>query len=255
MKIWFNNKLMNPSADVLTTAGWPRGSGIFETIKTVEGRPQALSRHMRRATTSAQRLGVPMPTEDLIRSAIEAVMDANPFISGRLRLSFSEDGNFVATHESYHEENSTISLGKYIEPINIDGIPIKTFPYTHRLEILRKANLQGFGEAVICNSKGQVTEGAVSNLIFEIQDQWVTPPIAHGVLPGVMRALVVEYLDVKVDTIVENDLHRTTGAVVISSLKIARAVHEIDGIALPETTRAEQLCLEIREMARATSLG
>ncbi len=29
--------------------GFPRGSGIFETIKTVNGAPIALGRHMRRA--------------------------------------------------------------------------------------------------------------------------------------------------------------------------------------------------------------
>ena len=37
----------------LDSYGFPRTSGIFETIKTIDGKPIALARHMRRAVNSA----------------------------------------------------------------------------------------------------------------------------------------------------------------------------------------------------------
>jgi len=42
----------------LDSYGFPASSGIFETIKTVDGAPIALGRHMRRAVESALELGI-----------------------------------------------------------------------------------------------------------------------------------------------------------------------------------------------------
>ena len=42
----------------LDSYGFPKSSGIFETIKTVDGAPIALGRHMRRAVESALELGI-----------------------------------------------------------------------------------------------------------------------------------------------------------------------------------------------------
>jgi branched-chain amino acid aminotransferase len=46
----------------LDTHGFPKGSGIFETIKTINGEPIALGRHMRRALESALELGISLPS-------------------------------------------------------------------------------------------------------------------------------------------------------------------------------------------------
>ncbi|NDI15739.1 MAG: hypothetical protein EBY88_05715, partial [Actinobacteria bacterium] len=31
-----------------------------------------------------------------------------------------------------------------------------------------------------------------SNVLIKLEDQWVTPPLSAGVLPGVMRSLLLE---------------------------------------------------------------
>src|SRR5690606_40198737 len=48
------------------------GDGIFETVKAVDGRPFALTRHLDRLTRSARGLGLPDPDLDEVRRACAA---------------------------------------------------------------------------------------------------------------------------------------------------------------------------------------
>ena len=255
MKIWVNHGLVDSNSITLSADNWPDGFGVFETIKTVDGQAYALNRHMRRALDAGARVGVHIPKEDHIRTAIETLLSEVPHSIGRLRLLFQQDGTFMATHDSYIEIDHNLDLCTYSARVDIRGIPNKTFPYTSRLDILAEAKSRGCDEAIVLNSDNEVCEGAVSNLIFYSNGVWVTPPILHGVLPGVMRALVVENLPVKVRKVTTDDLSRTQAAIVISSLKIAIPVHSIDGRVLPDIAISENFSKEIREMARRTSVG
>jgi len=148
-----------------------------------------------------------------------------------------------------------LNLCTYSARIDIEGVPSKTFPYTSRLDILEEAKSRGCDEAIVINSNHAVCEGAVSNLIFYTNGEWITPPIVQGVLPGVMRALVIENLPVKVRNVDTNGLSHVQAAIVISSLKLAIAVHSIDGRVMPDLQISEMFAQEIREMAVRTSVG
>ncbi|MBU9438642.1 aminodeoxychorismate synthase component I [Burkholderia multivorans] len=51
--------------------------------------------------------------------------------------------------------------------------------------------LGGF-DMLFVNERGELTEGGRSNLFVKLDGQWVTPPLASGVLPGVMRAMLLD---------------------------------------------------------------
>ena len=95
-------------------------------------------------------------------------------------------------------------------------------------------------------------EGAVTNLILLINDQWCTSPLSDGVLPGVMRALVIENFKVQVRTILSEELSNATSGFLLSSLRIAQPIASIDGRELAHSTDFEH---EIRAMALRTSVG
>ena len=50
----------------------------------------------------------------------------------------------------------------------------------------------GFADALFLNTRGEVTEGAISSVFVEEAGRWYTPPIACGVLPGVYRRHLLE---------------------------------------------------------------
>ncbi|KVD45642.1 anthranilate synthase [Burkholderia sp. ABCPW 11] len=51
--------------------------------------------------------------------------------------------------------------------------------------------LGGF-DMLFVNERGEVTEGGRSNLFVKLDGQWVTPPLTSGVLPGVMRGVLLD---------------------------------------------------------------
>ena len=64
----------------------------------------------------------------------------------------------------------------------------------------------GAFDALFINEQGFVTEGGRSNVFVKKDGQWLTPPLASGCLPGVMRSMVLK--DVKYQA-VERNITRT----------------------------------------------
>jgi len=252
---WFAGRLISYQDAQLDAAGWPEGSGIFETIKTVQGQPWALSRHMRRALNSARRNDQPFPNEELIRSAVAETIAANPFPIGRLRLLFGVDGNLRVTHQEYFEVSTNANLGILHSTEQSSSRVEKRYPYTKNLEILTQAKSDGLDDVVVINRDGFITETAIANLVLEIDGDWITPPLSDGVLPGVMRALLIERNDVVVHQIRASQLNEIGSGFVVSSLKIAQPIGRIGDQVLTISPESEQKRVEFATTALATSVG
>ena len=56
----------------------------------------------------------------------------------------------------------------------------------------RAAEAQGCFDMLFCNTQGELTEGARSNIFIKFDGRWYTPPLACGLLPGVMRAVLLD---------------------------------------------------------------
>ena len=252
MKVIQNGSLLNQSESICDEKGWMAGTGIFETIKTVDNKPWALSRHMRRAVSSALREDIKVPSQDEVLAALELLFSHQSFENGALRLSFGADGNWAASHMRYEVHESSAKLITYRNQAPALRHPMKQFPYNYRLDILDSVKAQGADEAAVINAQGRVTEGAVTNILFFLDGQWITPPISDGVLPGVMRALVIEYCGVQVRSISDSDLPRVESGFLLSSLRIAQPIASIDGKDLMQTP---QFRSKIEAMAVKTSVG
>jgi branched-chain amino acid aminotransferase len=252
VKVIVNGALVPIEQSQCTTLGWLEGAGIFETIKTVDGKPWALSRHMRRALNSSARENIVLPNEELVRESIATLLIAESHPTGLLRVSFDATGNWAAVHLPYTEVNSAAKVGIHPDALVIDGIPVKSYPYNHRLEILEQARVNGFDEALVTSSDGKVCEGAVTNVLLKIAGSWCTPPLSDGVLAGVMRALVIEYCDVMVRSIAVSEIGDIESAFLLSSLRIAQPISSIDG---RELSQSHEFRDEIEAMALRTSVG
>jgi para-aminobenzoate synthetase/4-amino-4-deoxychorismate lyase len=51
----------------------------------------------------------------------------------------------------------------------------------------RQAGKEGLFDYIFCNNAGEVTEGCITNIIIYREGEYRTPPVASGLLPGVMR--------------------------------------------------------------------
>ena len=72
-------------------------------------------------------------------------------------------------------------------------------------------------DVIFTNEKGDVTEGAISNIFAEINDVLVTPPVKDGLLPGIMRQTILDSnRATRVASLTIHDL-RTASALYISN--------------------------------------
>lgn len=250
-RVWCNGSLVDADG-LLTSDGWAMGSGIFETIKTSSSKIYALNRHMRRAIDAAQRIGVALPTEEEIRTGVREILKAEPYESGRLRLHFS-NGSFIAVHDSYEAPQPLVRVGVYRD--GVDGIEMKTFPYTHRTELLARAVADGFDEGLLCNKKGELTEGAVSNFLFHDGEVWFTTPLSAGVLPGVTRALFLDELEIQVRNLTLDELGSIERALLISSLRIAQTVTSLGDVVLKDDEITKEFSAQLHQVYESSSVG
>jgi branched-chain amino acid aminotransferase len=123
------------------------------------------------------------------------------------------------------------------------------------LNLLGQAQSAGFNDYLLINHEGKVAETAIANLILQIDNQWLTPPLSDGVLPGVMRALMIEKAGVLVRQIDAVQVPLIQSGFVVSSLKIAQPIAQIDGRNLQISPESEQMRSLFAATALATSVG
>jgi branched-chain amino acid aminotransferase len=252
VKVIVNGSLVPIEQSQCTSLGWLEGAGIFETIKTVDGKPWALTRHMRRAVNSSARGKIALPSEERVRESIAILLQEESHNTGLLRVSFDATGSWAAVHLPYTEVTSAAKVGKHPVALVMAGVPIKSYPYNHRLEIFERARINGFDEALVTSSDGKICEGSVTNVLLKIAGKWCTPPLSDGVLAGVMRALVIENCDVMVRSIAISEIGDIESAFLLSSLRIAQPISSIDG---RELSQSHEFRDEIEAMALRTSVG
>jgi para-aminobenzoate synthetase/4-amino-4-deoxychorismate lyase len=85
----------------------------------------------------------------------------------------------------------------------------------------QQAERVGAFDTLFFNEHGKLTEGGRSNVLIKLDDQWVTPPLSAGVLPGVMRSLLLEDTDWNVieRSITLMDLRRAQAVCVCNALR------------------------------------
>ena len=199
--------------------GWQYGTGLFETILIHQSKPLLLDRHLARVEESARKIGIDVPSRESIRTAIGYLAR---FETARLRLSFGNQ--FSLAISEYTHDRSAIR----VEIVNVPGVAgigeHKTFPYWENLDLQKRAKFEGFDEVLLVDLLGVVGEGATCNFLFKISDMWVTPPLASGVLPGVMRELALEKNLAVERVVMRSELESVESMVALSSLRICTPV-------------------------------
>jgi para-aminobenzoate synthetase/4-amino-4-deoxychorismate lyase len=166
----------------------------FDLIETMRFDPQDglpdLERHLARMKRSADALGFPFDRHDA-RNELQAA--TFPLRCARkLRLLLSRSGAVAIEVRAMPEEAD--------EPVEVALAPLPVEPEDFRLR--HKTSDRGFYDAtrqaagafevVFEGPDGFLTEGSFTSLFVERGDVLVTPPLARGLLPGILRERLIE---------------------------------------------------------------
>ncbi len=152
-----------------------------------------LDDHLDRMERSATYWGFKIDRYDVI----EMLDDVARSCSGPtlMRVVAQPDGSVLVSTEPTHERwspgpgpsSDPVLLALDLEPIDSRNPRIFHKTSDRRSFAVRCERHPGCDDVLLINRRGQVTESTVANVAFRIDERWVTPPVADGLLAGVMR--------------------------------------------------------------------
>lgn len=251
MRAWLSGDLLSDptqAAVAVTDHGFTVGDGVFESVKTVDGVPFALNRHLARLGASAVGLGLPEPDLEEVRRGVAAVLEGSGDALGRLRITHtagpapmgSQRGDGPPTISVVYSAGDPLPATTAVTSVpwtrNERGATagLKTTSYAENVIALAHARSDGSSEAILANTAGDLCEGTGSNIFYVLDGELRTPTLSGGCLAGVTRALVLEWFGAReLDEPMERVRDACTEAFLVSTTRDVQAIHLWDGRDLP----------------------
>ena len=183
-----------------------------------EGLVVRREQHLARAAVAAAHFGFRWDPTAAGRALDEAVA-AHPAGVWRLRLLVAESGTPTTMCTEHADDERVWRVGFAPEPVDSSDDALRHKTTRRDLYNRARATRPDLDDVLLWNERGEVTESTIANVVAEIDDNWDTPPLACGLLPGVFRAAVLEANMVRERVITRNDLRRATRVWLINSLR------------------------------------
>jgi branched-chain amino acid aminotransferase len=206
--LWFEGRLQpGPVAPFdLTDRGLLLGDGLFDTALGLEGRIVFEEAHVARLVAGARTLGFSIEPEP-IREAMRALAASLPRAAIRTNATRGSGPRGLAPPGAVRPVlwataapwDSALAFAPLrLLPVAVRrnetsvAAGVKTLGYLDAVLAAGEAKRRGFDEALFRNTGGEVACAGTGNLFAVFGDTLVTPPLADGVLPGIVRAEILE---------------------------------------------------------------
>jgi branched-chain amino acid aminotransferase len=196
--------------------GFLYGEGIYETLRTYNGRLFLFDWHVRRLRNSAQmiELVIPFTDEELARQVSDTIsatkLDGKEayvrvlVTRGVGELSYDLKATpkaswviivkpLIVPPAEIYERGCKVVLVDVVRnhPKSMNPM-IKSNNLMNQALAAQQASRRGAFDGVMRNDRGELTECATSNLFIVRNETVFTPPVACGLLPGITRGLIFE---------------------------------------------------------------
>jgi len=188
------------------------GDGCFETMAVKHGRIPLWERHFRRLSESCKRLKIRLGIEqgdleselqELIGNVDEAVLRLT-VTRGSDQSGYRFDDKLVANRiaslmapRNYPASYQTVGVAVHLCTTTLSRNPkLAGIKHLNRLDqvLARDEWRDEYVEGLLCDDRGYVVEGTITNLFCVEQDKVITPQLDESGVAGVMRAEVIDRL-------------------------------------------------------------
>ena len=249
--------------------GFARGRAAFETLRVYGGRPFRLEEHLRRLARSAERLGLPAPDVDEIRSLAAAALDAAGVGDVSLRFYWTPGArsgrptaivlvsaipDWIEGARERGQRLVSLAFPARTSPWLLPGT--KSVSYASHSAAEAEAKRRGADDAVLVDLDGTVLEGPVTNIWWREGDVLVTPALELGILAGETRAALLELArelghEVETGAFPLGRLHAADEVFTSSSVREVMPVVSVDANAYESRDAATALQAALRRLASA----
>ena len=249
---------VDPAAPALSVGelSTQRGDGIFESVGVVDGHAQEVQAHLDRLVHSAEICDLPIPNLDQWREAVSRAAEHCGPGENVIKLILSrgvEHGPApTAWVTAAPAADFTRPRTDGVRVVTLDrgydsGVPArapwlllgaKTLSYAVNMAAIREAKRRGADDAVFVTTDGFVLEAPTASLILRLDGIYVTPAPTGGILQGTTQVSAFAWfegagLSTAYREIATAELVRADAAWLVSSVRLAAPISEIDGIPIP----------------------
>ncbi len=168
----------------------------FQLIESIlwEGDFRLLRFHMERLQASAEYFNFSFDREETfkkLKSYGERLPKETP---SKVRLLLIADGTLTVESQPLTEKSQSSKIHLCDQKTSSKDRFLfhkTTWRELYEKEFAKALEL-GCADVVFCNERGEITEGAISNIFIEKDGKLYTPPVECGLLPGVFRRHILE---------------------------------------------------------------
>ena len=178
------------------TPGTLKGQGVFETTRIYRGEIFAWGEHYARLCRGLETLRLKSPySAKKISGIIKETLDFNELNNARVRVVIWKENKVLRNAvicQPLSPQAKRFKAGvSTIQHPKRSTAHLKSIDYGIFQQALKQAEAWGYDEAILLNKRGELVEGARTN-IFLVKDQALyTPPLLSGCLAGITRKIIL----------------------------------------------------------------
>ena len=219
--------------EITLDEGYSFGLGAFETIVVKDGKLIFLDRHLRRLDRALHFLKIGTLDERGIteKQVIDCVKQQK-LKDGACKLTVSKKNVVFQQRQNPYTDDirRTGFVMDFSSVRRNETSPLtayKTLNYGDCILENRQAHGLGMNERIFLNTKGQISEGTVSNIFFVRSGKLYTPDLSCGLLPGILREYLCETENVEEAVIYPAELGQYEECFVTNSLMGIMPVNQL----------------------------
>ena len=171
----------------------------YEVVRLMDGKILFLDDHLERFKHSMSGSGLEYPGDPVIRENIRTLLLHNDLKMGNIRICLQKTRGIVPDLQCYFVPYIYPEQCMYLSGVQLVSFlherpnpGIKKWDNSFRISVQETIRNHGVYEAILLNTRGEITEGSRSNVFFiDPMDRLITPPVAD-VLPGISRKYVLQ---------------------------------------------------------------
>ena len=228
-----------------TASGFAHGFGLFETMRYTDGLLFYWKDHWARFAKSAKHFALALPKEDAVLAALHGLVTKANLTEGTLKLSLLKDTEgsclYVYSRPPITSPNSNTLILNTTNPIYPRSLLAghKTHNYMEVMHLLSLARAQTYYDCLRIDINGFLAETATSNLFFLKDDRLYTPALDTGILPGVIRAVLLRDCDLQIEEglFAQGAIRDAEAVFVTNATSGLKIIERIDGFPLGQSTQ------------------
>ena len=205
----------------------------FELIETMRfsGKIALIEFHLDRLEGSSSEFGFSFDRNG-VRDEVNAFCQSLPGSGDhRIRVLLSENGALSVESKPLQDKgDEELKIGLSFTRVS-SGNPWFRHKTTHRDTYERAratARANGWFDALLTNERGEVTEGAITNIFVMTGGVWMTPPVSCGLLAGVGRRVFMLETGARERTLFPEDIKNAQRIVLTNAVIGARAARFVE---------------------------